>query len=178
MFGKYKKLVDSDAPFMKGNRALEVHPDAIKDSFRGDPQAKLVHVSGSGPNVFGHTLLCFNIQDGFYAHIHRAGKHKPDVICGHEAFKKYLKDEGKEILHEIEINDITDRNAAVAKLERRLKTKYFWGAATHNCAEWAATIIQSGNSQYKTKTWLPSKMTKAEFKDSDDGGGAYQQLHG
>lgn len=55
-----------DALTMKGNRALMFHPDEIENSFTGEPQAKLVHVSGSGPNVFGHTLLCFNVGAGYY----------------------------------------------------------------------------------------------------------------
>jgi hypothetical protein len=177
MFKKYSKLDESDALTMKGNRALKFHPDEIDNSFTGEPQAKLVHVSGSGPNVFGHTLLCFNADAGYYAHIHRAGKHKPDVICGHEAFQEYLRSESKKVLHEIEINDITNRNAGVAKLKSRLASKYFWGATTHNCAEWAATIVQAGGSKYTAKCWLPSKMTKDEFQDTGDGSGAYQKLH-
>jgi hypothetical protein len=177
MFGKYGKLVDADAPTMKGNVALKMHPDAIINAFTGDPQAQLVHVSGSGPNVFGHTLLCFDVDDGFYVHVHRAGKHKPDVICGHAAFSAYLSEEGKTVLHTIDINDITDRNAAVAKLKSRLENKYFWGATTHNCAEFAATIIQAGGSKYTATCWLPSVMTSEDTRDVGDGGGLYKKLH-
>jgi hypothetical protein len=177
MFTKYKQLEEDDAPFKKGDRALKIHPDAIDSAFTGNPQAKLVHVSGSGPNVFGHTLLCFDTEEGYYVHVHRPGKHKPEVICGEAAFNKYLKDEGKKLLHEIDINDITDRAAAVAKLKKRLVNKYFWGATTHNCAEFAATIVQAGGSKYSASCWLPNVMTSADTQEASDGGGSYKKLH-
>jgi hypothetical protein len=90
-------------------------------------------VSGSGPNVFGHTLLRFNVDAGYYAHIHRDGKHKPDVICGHEAFKEYLRSENKKVLHEIAINDITDRNAGVANSKAAWPANSF-GVQLHTIA--------------------------------------------
>jgi hypothetical protein len=172
----YKKLDESDAPTMKGDRALKFHPDEIENAFTGDPQAQLVHVSGSGPNVFGHTLLCFDVENGYYVHVHRAGKHKPDVICGDAAFSAYLAAEGKTVLHTIDIRDITDRNAAVTKLKGRLAKKYFWGATTHNCAEFAATIVQAGGSKYMASCWLPSVMTSEDTMDVGDGGGVYKRL--
>jgi hypothetical protein len=149
-----------DASDLKGPSAIRAFPGLVESAFSGDPQAQLVIVSGSGPNVFGHMLLCFDTIKGFYVHVHRAGKHKPNVICGADAFQYYLKKENKTVLDIIEINDMTDKNAAREKLKKRLMNKYFWGAATHNCAEFAATIVQAGGSKYTAKCWLPSEMKK------------------
>lgn len=174
---------DEDAPLLigkhfeiKGNMALKHHKRVIKRAFDGIPQAQIIYVSGSGPNIFGHALVCFHTGLGFYAHVHRAGKHKPGVLCGYEAFEQYLRDEQKNVLETIDINDMNNVVAAREALAKSLTTKYLWGGVAHNCAQFAIDVVQAGGSKFQPNTCLPSVMKKSEYKKGDKDG-KYKKIH-
>lgn len=146
------------------------------------PGAQMVHVSGGGPNVFGHTLLCFDIANGNYAHIHKPGWSYPDVIAGHDDFKTYLKENGKEVWKE-DYYEIEFPEKAREKLIHRLINTYFWGMAKHNCAQWAADVINAGRSAANRVDDgvlgmnLPILIKSQQTRSSPWGGHDYHKLN-
>lgn len=115
----------------------------------------VVGVSGSGPNVFGHGLLCVR---GYYFHVDQAGFGKYPKWMDQKGFERYLKENNKKEWFRCKIKYVPNPQGAMHKLKQLLKTSWVWGIVPHNCVAFAEAIVQAGGSKIEFESNLPLFM--------------------
>lgn len=112
----------------------------------------VTYVHKGNLNVFGHTLLCFGTNIG-YIHVDSVYGY-PKLIPAAD-FDRYLRENGKKVLHRFYVQDLSDPAAALAEAERLRLIKWLWLGVPHNCVAFAEQILGKGGSKWTSKTNLP-----------------------
>ena len=102
-----------------------------------------VVVSGSGPNFCGHLILNLGGRGGNYFHV--AGIVTQPRMMNQSGYDRYLRENRKSELQRFRVS-ITNRNAAMLKLEELLSARWAWGVLPHNCASFVEEIVFAGGS--------------------------------
>lgn len=129
--------------------------DADLDSTDFLHSMSVVGVSGSGPNVFGHGLLC--VRD-YYFHVDQAGFHKHPKWMTQSGYERYLKENKKKEWFRCKVKHVPHPQGAMHKLKQLLKTTWVWGIIPHNCVAFAEAIIKAGGGTIEFESNLPLLM--------------------
>src|ERR1043165_9188681 len=84
----------------------------------------VVGVSGNGPNVFGHGLLCVR---NYYFHVDEAGFGKYPHWMDQSGYERYLQENRKKEWFRCKIKYVPNPQGAIHKLKQLLKTTWVWG---------------------------------------------------
>lgn len=111
----------------------------VEENLLLDPQFRIVYVTGSGPNVYGHALIFLG----------RAGFIHIDEVTGYpkhmtiNQFNDYLTYYGKKILG-IQKPPLDNINKSILKFMEMLHQKYEWYVVVHNCLTFCHQILEPG----------------------------------
>jgi hypothetical protein len=117
----------------------------------------VVAVSGDGPNVCGHSLLCAGGSSGG-TYIHVAGVYTYPHYMSENGYKRYLKETGKKELRRRQI-EVPKPDQAYLEVERQLSEKWTWAVLPHNCVSFCEAIIRAGGGTWGSYSNCPAIAT-------------------
>lgn len=133
----------------------------------------IVGVSGNGPNIFGHGLLC--VRD-YYFHADEPGFGQFPKWMNQSGYERYIKENKKKEWFRCKIKYIPNPQGAMHKLKQLLKTTWVWGIIPHNCVAFAEAVIQAGGSKVEFESNLPLIM-RLSVKGVENADAAKMQSH-
>lgn len=112
-------------------------------------QAHIVVVSGSGPNVCGHTLL-----NAGQLYFHIDGLYQYPWYFDDSGYRRYLKENEKTEIFRRHVK-IPEPVKAQRKLEELSVAKWPWGGTVNNCVTFVEDILAAGGSKDFSLTNCP-----------------------
>lgn len=134
-----------------GDIKLEIHSKNRGEPFSGyhadqcinynqfAPTFEVVVVSGSGPNICGHALLCINRQYYF----HTDAFHAPPKVMNSIGYKEYLRTNNKLEFGRINVK-VSNPKAIFAKLSQLSIENWSWLGLWHNCYSFVEAVLEPG----------------------------------
>lgn len=104
-------------------------------------KTRAVIVSGSGPNICGHTLLALG---DWYFHID--GPNNRPWFMREEGYMRYRRENNKREIRRW-IVQIPDPIGAHAKLVELLAQNWRWLGLYHNCVSFVEEVVEAGGSK-------------------------------
>ncbi len=118
--------------------------------------AKIVAVSGDGPNFCGHMLIAFGpVSGGFNTCFHVAGLYSRPRYMSEEGFQRYLKETGKQQLNTMFLN-LPKPIGAQNYLCGLMAKKWIWGVIPNNCVAFVEEIVLAGGAEWSSRTNCPA----------------------
>jgi hypothetical protein len=123
----------------------------------------VVAISGSGPNVCGHLILCAG-PPGAAEYFQVASIHGYPRYMSESGYPVYLRQNGKRELRRVYLN-LPDPGAARIYLEALLSRRWLWGILPHNCVAFVETIIKAGGGTWSSYSNCPTIATTESVQD-------------
>lgn len=120
-------------------------------------RARVVAVSGDGPNVCGHMLLYAPGRGGGY-YFHVAVLHGYPKYMSAAGYRRYLRESGKRELRRVPV-PIPDPDAARRKLEELMSQTWTWLVVPNNCVAFVEEVIPAGGGTWASASNCPAVAT-------------------
>jgi hypothetical protein len=131
-------------------------PPNLMDATGAEPC--IVHVTGTGGNIFGHTLFWIDPSVGF-VHAAAAGRN-PVYYIPPQTFDEYCRQNQKDVKQLVPLTG-WQPNAAQAYLFTKLTAGFHWHIGKHDCAIFAQQLADAGHATNAgSKSMFPLKAWK------------------